>query len=149
MSLVLAVTAVFVFFAWLIYVLLPRTQCSCAGTVGKLEVYKMAVSANPVQYLFVKDVAIVTVCGVLAPLAAEDCHVEVSGPAVAMPVPDWAPEGTQFAFDVTARGTVIIDITTAKNPDLVPLEFVIDVDDPDREIVGNLIVADAPTQSLT
>jgi hypothetical protein len=112
--------------------------------VGTLEVRIMAVSASTSQYLFLKDIAIQLASGTLEPLDVVDCHVEVEGPAIAVAVPDWAPDGTQFAFDVTARGTVYLSVTTAKEPTLEPLTFTVDVDDPAIAIVGMLYVADQP-----
>ena len=110
---------------------------------GECEVI-MAQTANALQFVVVRNLVEIRVSGTTAPLKSEDCQVEHRGPIVSVPIQAWMPVPTQFAFQVTGRGTAEIIVSSPLAPGAEPLLFVIDVDDPGLAIDGNVMIMDAP-----
>jgi len=110
---------------------------------GECEVI-MAQTANALQFVVVRNLVEIRVSGTTAPLKSEDCQVEHRGPIVSVPIQAWMPVPTQFAFQVTGRGTAEIIVSSPLAPGAEPLLFVIDVDDPGIAIDGNVMIMDAP-----
>ena len=130
--------------AAVVWFVLERRRMSVGIKIeGECEVI-MAQTANALQFVVVRNLVEKRVSGTTVPLKAEDCQVEHGGPIVSVPIPVWMPVPTQFAFQVTGRGTAEIIVSSPLAPGAEPLLFVIDVDDPTIAIDGNIMIMDAP-----
>lgn len=97
------------------------------------------------DYLLLSNVAVLRVNGAVTPLASSEFTLVVSGPGVDVPVPEWAPEGTQAAVQISGEeGTIYTEVTSALFPDVEPLVHAFAIENPAVTIVGNWTRVTAP-----
>ena len=90
------------------------------------------------DYLLLTGVGAKRANGKVDPLAASDFTLVVTGPGADVPVPEWAPAGTQAAVLINGdEGTITTDVTAALYPDALPLWYTVDILNPVTDIVGN------------
>lgn len=97
------------------------------------------------DYLLLSNVAVLRANGAVTPLASSEFTLVVSGPGVDVPVPEWAPEGTQAAVQISGEeGTIYTEVTSALFPDVEPLVHAFAIENPAVTIVGNWTRVTAP-----
>ena len=97
------------------------------------------------DYLLLSGVGAKKASGKVVPLAQSEFTLQVAGPGLDVPVPDWAPSDTQAAVQITGdEGTIETLVTAAAYADAIPLSYVVVIKDPVTDIVGNWTRVAAP-----